>query len=70
VEFFEKNRWMPAVEVKVKAQGAGGAAMKGLRLVKHERQSKRHVLQTRLVVIPVPKGRITAGDDRRSAHAA
>jgi len=58
VEFFEKNRWMPAFEVKVKAQGTGGAAMKAVRLVKHGRESKRHILQTRLVVVPVPKGRM------------
>ena len=60
VELFEKNRWMPAVDVKVKAHGAGGAAMKALRQVKHERQSKRRILQTRLVVVPVPKGRAAA----------
>lgn len=60
VEFFEKNRWMPAVDVKVKAHGAGGAAMKALRQVKHERQSTRRILQTRIVVVPVPKGRTAA----------
>ena len=56
VEFFEKNRWKPAVEVRVKAQGIGGAAMKAVRQVKHERESKRRVLQTRIVVVPVLKG--------------
>jgi hypothetical protein len=56
IEFFEKNRWMPAVETKVKAQGIGGAAMKAVRLVKHERESKRRVLQTRITVIPVRRG--------------
>ena len=56
VEFFEKNRWKPAVEVRVKAQGIGGAAMKAVRQVKHERESKRRVLQTRIVVVPVAKG--------------
>jgi hypothetical protein len=55
VEFFEKNRWMPGVVVKVKAQGIGGAAMKAVRAVKHERESKRRVLQTRITVMPVPK---------------
>ena len=54
IEFFEKNRWMPRVDVKVKAQGIGGAAMKGVRQAKHERQSKRRVLQTRITVVHVP----------------
>ncbi len=54
IEFFEKNRWMPNVEVKVNAQGIGGASMKAVRLVKHERESKRRVLQTRITVVPVP----------------
>ena len=56
IEFFEKNRWTPAVEVRVKAQGIGGAAMKAVREAKHERESRRRVLQTRIVVAPVPKG--------------
>ena len=60
VEFFEKNRWMPPVEVKVRAQGIGGAAMKAVRQVKHERTSRRRALQTRIVVVPVPKGRAAA----------
>ena len=55
VEFLEKNRWTPAVEKRVKAQGIGGAAMKAIRQVKHERESKRRVLQTRIVIAPVPK---------------
>jgi hypothetical protein len=55
IEFFEKNRWMPGVVVKVKAQGIGGAAMKAVRVVKHERESKRRVLQTRITVMPVPR---------------
>jgi len=60
VEFFEKNRWMPPVEVRVKAQGIGGAAMKAVRHAKHERTSRRRALQTRVVVVPVPKGRTAA----------
>ena len=60
VEFFEKNRRMPPVDVKVKAQGIGGAAMKAVRHAKHERRSRRRALQTRLVVVPVPKGRTAA----------
>jgi hypothetical protein len=58
VEFFEKNRWMPAVEVRVKAQGIGGAVMKAVRQVKHERASRRRILQTRIVAVPVPRGGI------------
>ena len=60
VEFFEKNRWMPPVDVRVKAQGIGGAAMKAVRQVKHERTSRRRVLQTRLMVVPVSKGHSSA----------
>ena len=60
VEFLEKNRWMPPVEVRVKAQGIGGAAMKAVGHAKHERTSRRRALQTRLVVVPVPKGRTAA----------
>jgi hypothetical protein len=56
VAFFEFNKWTPDKEVKVKAQGIGGAAMKAVRLVKHERTSKRRVLQTRITVVHVPKG--------------
>jgi hypothetical protein len=65
VEFFEKNRWMPAVEVRVKAHGAGGAAMKAVRQAKHERQSRRRILQTRVVMVPVPRGPATASDTER-----
>ena len=67
VEFFEKNRWMPAVEVKVKAQGVGGAVMKAVRQVKHERASKRRVLQTRIVAVPVPRAGITRPNAKQSA---
>ena len=47
---------MFAQEVRVKAQGIGGAAMKAVRQVKHERESKRRVLQTRITVVPVGRG--------------
>jgi hypothetical protein len=56
VAFFEKNRWTPDKEVRVKAQGIGGAAQRAVRQVKHERDSKRRVLQTRITVIPVGRG--------------
>jgi hypothetical protein len=56
VSFFEKNRWTPDKRVKVRAQGIGGAAMKAVRLAKHERESKRRVLQTRITVLPVGRG--------------
>jgi hypothetical protein len=57
ISFFEKNRWAPEKEVRVKAQGIGCASMQAVRLVKHERQSKRRVLQTRITVIPVSRSR-------------
>lgn len=53
VGFFEFNRWLPNVEVRVRAHGIGGAAMKAIRQVKHERASKRRILQTRITVVPV-----------------
>jgi hypothetical protein len=56
VAFFEFNKWTPEKEVKVKAQGIGGAAMKAVRQVKHERTSKKRVLQTRITVVPVGRG--------------
>src|SRR5215471_10623977 len=55
VAFFEKNRWTPDVEVRVRAQGIGGAAQRAVREVKHRRESKRRVLQTRITVLPVPR---------------
>jgi len=58
VAFFEKNRWTPDKEVRVRAQGNGGAAMKAVRQVKHERESKRRVLQTRITVVPVGRGMV------------
>jgi hypothetical protein len=58
VAFFEKNRWTRDQEVRVKAQGIGGAAMKAVRQVKHERESKRRVLQTRITVLPVGRGMV------------
>jgi hypothetical protein len=64
IEFFVKNRWMPAVEKRVTAQGIGGAAMKAVRQAKHERESRRRVLQTRIVVVPVPRGQIVNSPSR------
>jgi hypothetical protein len=64
VEFFEKNRWMPSVEIEVKAQGVGGAVMKA---VKHERASKRRVLQTRIVAVPVARAGIGRPNTNQSA---
>ena len=58
VAFFEKNRWTPDKEVRVKAQGIGGAAMKAVRQVKHERERKRRVLQTRITVVPIGRGMV------------
>ena len=55
VSFFEKNRWTPDKEVRVKAQGIGGASMKAVRQAKHDRQSTKRVLQTRITVVPVPR---------------
>jgi hypothetical protein len=55
VGVFECNRWLPNVEVRVRAQGIGGAAMKAIRQVKHERVSKRRIRQTRITVVPVER---------------
>jgi len=60
VAFFEKNRWTPDKEVRVRAQGIGGAAMKAVRQVKHERESRRRVLQTRITIVPVGRGMTAA----------
>jgi hypothetical protein len=55
VAFFVLNKWTPDVEIKVRALGIGGAAMKAIRPPKHERPSKRRVLQTRITVVPLPR---------------
>lgn len=55
VAFFEKNRWTPDVELRVQASTSGGAALKASRQARHERQSRRRVLQTRIVVTPIGK---------------
>src|SRR3954453_10856764 len=54
IAFFEFNKWTEEKEFRVRAQGIGGAAMKAVRQAKHERESKRRVLQTRITVVPVP----------------
>ena len=48
IRFFERNRWMPANEVRVQASGIGGAALKAVRQVKAERASRRRISQTRI----------------------
>lgn len=55
VAFFEKNRWMPDAKLRVAASTSGGAALKALRQAKRERTSKRHILQTKVTLVPVPK---------------
>ncbi len=53
VSFFVKNRWTPDVSLRVQASTSGGAALKAVRQAKRERQSRRHILQTKIVAIPV-----------------
>ena len=55
VAFFEKNRWMPDVELRVHASTAGGASQKAVREAKRQRTSKRRILQTRIVVVPLAR---------------
>lgn len=55
VAFFEKNRWTADVDVRVQASTNGGAALKAVREAKRQRTSKRHILQTRIVVVPVAR---------------
>jgi hypothetical protein len=55
--FFVKNRWITQ-EVKVKAMGQGGAAMRGLREAKHLALKPRiRVQQIKLTITPVPHSR-------------
>jgi len=56
VSFLEKNRWTPPVRVRVRAIGIGGAAQRGVREVKHGRESRRRVLQAKITVVPVGPG--------------
>ena len=55
VAFFEKNRWTPAVELRVQASTVGGAALKASRQARRDRTSRRRILQTKIVAIPVPR---------------
>ncbi len=55
VAFFEKNRWMPDVELRVQAATVGGASLKALREARRQRASRRRVLQTRVTLVPVPR---------------
>jgi len=62
VEFFVKNRWI-GEEVRVKAMGHVGAAMKAVREAKRLALKPRtRVAQLRITLIPVPKSR---GGERR-----
>jgi hypothetical protein len=55
--FFVRNRWIER-EVRVKAGGQGGAALKGLRLAKREALKPRtRVEQVKLTLIPVRQSR-------------
>jgi len=55
VEFFVKNRWL-AKEVRVKARGQAGAAMKAVREAKPLTLKPRtRVAQLRLTLTPVPQ---------------
>lgn len=54
VAFFEKNRWLPAVELRVQASTLGGASLKALREAKRARTSRRRVLQTKVTLVPLP----------------
>jgi hypothetical protein len=52
--FFVRNHWIDA-DVKVKAAGAAGAAMKGLREAKQTALTPRtRVTQTKITIVPVP----------------
>src|SRR5689334_3486215 len=54
-EFFVRNRWI-AREVKVRAIGQGGAAMKGLREAKQlVLKPRTRIAQVRLTLTPVPR---------------
>jgi hypothetical protein len=54
--FFVRNRWVDA-EVKVKAAGVAGAAMKGLREAKETvLQPRTRVEQTKITIVPVRGG--------------
>ena len=57
-EFFVRNRWVKAPEVRVKAMGHGGAAMKAVREAKALALPPRtRVAQVKLTLVPVPKSR-------------
>jgi hypothetical protein len=59
--FFVKNRWITQ-EVRVKAMGRGGAAMRGLREAKQLALKPRtRVQQIKLTLTPVPQSRKERG---------
>jgi hypothetical protein len=58
VEFFVRNRWIKAPEVRVRAMGHGGAAMRAVREAKPLALKPRtRVLQLRITLVPVPRSR-------------
>jgi len=59
VSFFE-NRWTPDVSLRIQASTSGGAALKAVRQANRERTSRRHILQKKIVAIPVPRSAATA----------
>ena len=55
--FFVRNRWIER-EVRVKAGGQGGAALKGLKLAKQlALRPRQRVQQVRLTLLAVPQAR-------------
>ena len=61
VEFFVKNRWL-AQEVRVKAMGHVGAAMKAVREAKPLALKPRtRVAQVRITLTPVPQRKVGEG---------
>jgi hypothetical protein len=57
VEFFVRNRWVPAPQQRVKAGGHGGAAMKGVRAAKQAAlRPRQRVEQIKMTITPVRRG--------------
>ena len=57
VSFLEWNHWTAETELKVKAQGIGGAAQRAAGLAKQARTSRRRILETKARIVPVPRSR-------------
>jgi hypothetical protein len=63
-QFFVKNRWI-AAEVRVKAMGHAGAAMKAVREAKRlALKPGSRVSQVRVTLIPVPRQRMPPSERR------